>query len=44
MVRQDRLRQAAMIDRDRVFMTCDLPHDVYANESSAADDENSHNL
>jgi hypothetical protein len=27
-----------------VFMTCDLPHDVYANESSAADDENSHNL
>lgn len=39
---QDCLGQAAMIDSDGVVMPCDLPHDVRANEASAADKENSH--
>ena len=43
MVWQDCMGQTAVIDSDDMFMACDLPHDVCANEAGAADNENSHN-
>jgi len=44
MVWQDSMGQTAVIDSDGMFMACDLPHDVCANEAGAAYNENSHNL
>jgi hypothetical protein len=42
--RQNCLCLSAMVDGDYVIAACELTHDMYANETSAANDENPHDL